>query len=287
MRAFPEPRRSQPEGQSFVAFAYAASSFRFGWHYHPEFELTLIEAGSGTRFVGDNIAPFGPGDLVLLGGNLPHTWSSEGRRAGPTSHRTIVVHFPRELFALEATEFSKIKALLQRAQRGCHFPQTATAPIARELKQLVKLHGFAAWCRLASILDYLAGLPEAKLLASAGYAPTIRQGAQRRLERALSYIEKEASSDRLCLRDVARTVHLSPAAFSRFFRQMTGGTLVSHINQVRVGLACRRLSETDQSVTEIAYASGYRNLANFNRRFREIKSMTPTAFREHFKSATP
>lgn len=287
MRAFPEPRRPKPEGQSFVAFAYAAPSFRFGWHYHPEVELTLIEAGSGTRFVGDNIAPYLPGDLVLLGANLPHTWSSESRRAGPASHRAIVVHFPADLFDSAAAEFSKIKTLLQRAERGCYFPAATAKPVTRQLKQLVELQGFAAWCQLASILDYLATRPHPALLASAGYSPAIRQGAQRRLERALSYIEKHAASDQLCLRDIARTVHLTPAAFSRFFRQMTGGTLVSHVNQVRIGHACRRLNESDQSVTEIAYACGYRNLANFNRRFREIKRMTPTAFRDHFKPDTP
>ena len=292
MRAFPEPLHplhTRPEGQSFVAFAYACPRLPFYWHYHAHLELTLIESGAGTRFVGDSVAPFGPGDLALLGSNLPHTWSSEvqGRRTGPRSHRVIVVHFPGELFAADAVEFREIRRLLQRAGRGCTFSARVAATAAAGMRELLKLQGFAAWSRLASLLNFLAQDTKPVPLASAGYAPAVRQGAQRRLERALGYIEAEAGSEELTLRAVARTVHLTPAAFSRFFRQMTGSTPVAHLNQVRIGRACRLLSESDQTVAEIAYACGFGNLANFNRRFRAIQRMTPTAFRSHYAPPQP
>jgi AraC-like DNA-binding protein len=283
MRAVPEPRRSRPEGQSFVAFAHAATSFPFAWHYHPEAELTWIESGAGTRFVGDSIAPFAAGDLVLLGGHLPHTWSSEGRAGRSRSHRAVVVHFPRELFEMSAAEFVAIRTLLDSAQRGLVFSAGASARVAPDLKRLTALRGLDAWSELARILDRLAADRRSASLASPGYAPQARQGAERRLERALAYIEANASSPSLGLGDVARTVHLSPAAFSRFFRQITGDTLVHHVTQVRIGLACRRLAESDQGVAEIAFACGFGNLANFNRRFRATKGMTPTEFREHFR----
>ena len=270
-----------------MAFAHSAASFPFAWHYHPEYELTLIEAGEGTRFVGDSIAPFAASDLALLGGNLPHTWSSEGRRIGPNSHCVIVVHFSPDLFASEATEFRSIRHLLKQAERGCVFSPVVRAKAASGMRKLLDLHGLAAWCQLATILHLLAGDPAPVPLASAGYVPTLRQGDQRRLERALGYVETHADSEHLSLQDVARTVHLSPAAFSRFFRKMTGGTLVGHVNQLRIGRACRLLNESDKSVAEIAYACGFRNLANFNRRFRMIKGMTPSVYREHFKSAVP
>ncbi len=287
MRALPEPfhpLHTRPEGQSFVAFSYTCPRFPFYWHYHPHMELTLIESGEGTRFVGDHVSPFVAGDLALLGGNLPHTWSSEdtGRLRGPRSHRVLVAHFARELFDLGAPEFARVRGLLQRAERGCTFSPAVAARAAELFRELPALRGFAAWRQLATILDLLAGDAGAAPLASAGYTPSDRQGAQRRLERALAFVEAHADSDSLALRDVARTVHLTPAAFSRFFRRLTGGTLVAHINTVRVGRACQLLSESDRSVAEIAYACGFSNLANFNRRFRALKRMTPTAYRAHF-----
>jgi len=44
------------------------------WHFHPEYQLTLVLESHGHRMVGDNITPLRPGDLVLVGANLPHVW---------------------------------------------------------------------------------------------------------------------------------------------------------------------------------------------------------------------
>jgi AraC-like DNA-binding protein len=37
--------------------------------------------------------------------------------------------------------------------------------------------------------------------------------------------------------------------------------------------------ETDQYVSTIGYNVGFNNIANFNRRFMEVKGMTPSEFR--------
>lgn len=47
------------------------------WHFHPDCELTLILKSYGQRQVGDCIENFGPGDLVLVGSNLPHVWKND------------------------------------------------------------------------------------------------------------------------------------------------------------------------------------------------------------------
>ena len=55
----------------------------------------------------------------------------------------------------------------------------------------------------------------------------------------------------------ARRAGLSPAAFSRYFRQKMGHTFEDFVNEIRVGRSCRALIETpEKSVAEIAHAKG-------------------------------
>jgi AraC-like DNA-binding protein len=83
----------------------------------------------------------------------------------------------------------------------------------------------------------------------------------------------------LSLAAVAREARLSPAAFSRFFRRMTGRTFVGWVNEVRIGHACRLLVQTDRPVLAIALDSGFGNLSNFNRTFRRLRGCAPRVWR--------
>ncbi|MDF3057910.1 MAG: activator protein MtlR [Rariglobus sp.] len=280
-----EPRRLRPSAQSFIAYQRIEPVFPFAWHYHPEWELTWIEAGSGSRIVGDNIEAYEPGDLVLLAGGLPHTWSSEKPARRARAHRAVVVQFPPDFFVsalIDRPEFLAIGDLLARAGRGLAFPTKTALHEATGLTDLTKARGLDAWCRLASLLDRLARVPDARALASARYTPSAGHGAQRRFERALAFIDAHASDDELYLPQVAQAVHLTPAAFSRFFQRMAGVSFVDHVNALRIGRAARLLAESDRAIAEIAFACGFGNLANFNRRFREQKAMAPRAFRAHY-----
>ena len=40
------------------------------YHFHPEYELTLIVKSEGKRYIGNHVADFSAGDLVLMGPNL-------------------------------------------------------------------------------------------------------------------------------------------------------------------------------------------------------------------------
>ena len=75
--------------------------------------------------------------------------------------------------------------------------------------------------------------------------------------------------------------------FSRAFRRATGRTFASYVNGVRVGAACRLLIESELPIAAVAAESGSRSLANFNRRFRELRATTPRAYRGAFTQAGP
>lgn len=268
---------------SFGVFSYDRPCFERGWHYHPEAELTLIQESSGRRFVGDHIGAFEPGDLVLLGPNLPHTWRTETEPLpGGGRARSIYVHF-RSAWLEETAELLpellEIRKLLARASRGLLFSGPARERAARELARLLEWSGLR---RLVSFLELLNDLAESgggEPLSSAGFAPVLDDLACERIHKIHKHVYQCFRSG-IAHQDLARLAGLSPAALSKFFRRTTGRTLTEFINEVRVGEVARMLIDTTHNVSEIAYGCGFESLANFNSTFRRLKQVNPSRFRE-------
>jgi len=259
---------------SLTAFSRVEKSFDWNWHYHPEFELTWIRRGHGRRLVGDFAEKYAPGDLVLLGANLPHTWASA---PGVKRNEAVVVQFqtfPSDLLRLP--EFALVADLLGRAGAGLHFPMRKR--IGREMERLLEKRGLSAWLQLASVLDRLAQGAAPRMLATFGYRYRRSLRVTSRIEKVVAFIEANFR-DAITLSDAATVAGCTPSALSRLFRRTTNLTFVSYRNACRVREACRLLVETDLPVTRVAGDSGFDNLANFNRRFRQRQNMTPLEYR--------
>ncbi|HYD84278.1 MAG TPA: cupin domain-containing protein, partial [Opitutus sp.] len=114
-------------GESFHCRRFEEPTFPAPYHTHPEIELTYIVSSHGRRFVGDSIEQFGPGDLVLIGSNLPHRWASDTPppKAGRRWATSLVVQFLPDCLGAHfwnQPEFAAIATLLARAQAGLVFP---------------------------------------------------------------------------------------------------------------------------------------------------------------------
>lgn len=250
------------------------------WHFHDEYELHLIVATSGKAFVGDWIGPFQPGHLVLTGPRLPHNWVSLDIPEGGVAERDLVIQFrhePIERAAEQIPELAEVLPLLERARHGIEF--FGMSERAHEHWSQVKnargLQRFGIFC------EFLAGLARCtdyRLLSSVQM-----QGADddAQLDQINSIVSRltEHIAQPLALADVAAELGMSESRFSRFFRRATGNNFTDFVNRVRINRACQLLMETDRYVTHICYEVGFNNVANFNRRFLEIKGMTPTEFR--------
>jgi len=280
--------RVSPGGAaSFICRRRTDPRFGFYWHVHPEIELTLIVRSRGRRFVGDSIEPYEEGDLVLLGPNLPHTWDSDARRKGP--HEAVFCQFSESFLGpdfLRAPEMAAARRLLVRAAQGLRFTGRTQKAVARRMDGMERLQGLARLAALLEVLHALAGSREVRPLSSPEFAPSPRPADADRIDRVCRFLN-ERCTGRIRLAEAAAAAHLSVPAFSRFFRRRTGRTLVAYLNELRTGLACRELIETDRSISDIAFDSGFNNLSNFNRKFLELKGMNPREFRRQFQSAGP
>lgn len=254
------------------------------WHYHPEYELAWVVSSEGTRFVGDSIQHYGPGDLVLLGPNLPHCWHDEPHSAEVAAPELLVLQFTAHSFGegfLSLEEAAPIRELLSAAQVGLHFTSAATARVGELMRETLERSGLDRLLRLLDILNLLArsrtGLP----LATPEYRLTngINPINHHRMEMIHRYVRENLTKE-IRQADIAQALNLSAPAFSRFFKGVTGKTFVAFINTLRIHEACRRLANSSVPVTDIAMACGYNNVSNFNRQFLALKGINPSAYRQ-------
>jgi AraC-like DNA-binding protein len=249
------------------------------WHCHDEYELHLITATSGKAFVGDWIGPFQPGHLVLCGPRLPHNWVSVDLPEGGVAERDLVIQFLHEPIAHAAQgipELAEVMPLLERSRHGIEFFGLSAQAGEHwgHVKHKRGIQRFAAFC---DFLALLANCTDYRLLSNVQM-----QGADDTTLEPINTIVQRITDNvatPLSAAELAAELGMSESRFSRFFRHATGNTFTDFVNRIRVNRACHLLMESDRQVTDICYEVGFQNVANFNRRFREVKGMTPSEFR--------
>lgn len=255
------------------------------WHHHDEYELHLITATSGKVFVGDWIGHFQPGQVVLTGPRLPHNWVSTDVPEGGVAQRDLVIQFlhaPIETGSQHIPELREVLPLLERAKHGIEF--FGIYPQALAHWQRVKTHqGLARFGAFCDFLSELAQCTDYRLLSSTQMQSEDNDAQLDQINAIVSRIN-EHLADPLSAADLARELGMSESGFSRFFRRATGNTFTDFVNHVRVSRACQLLMESELLITHIGYQVGFNNIANFNRRFLDIKGMTPSDYRRQTAS---
>ena len=250
------------------------------WHFHDEYELHLITATSGKAFVGDWIGPFQPGHLVLCGPRLPHNWISVDLPEGGVAERDLVIQFRHEPIARAAEQVSELAEalpLLERARHGIEFFGMSDRARAHwdAVKAARGLRRFAAFC---DFIADLARCTDYRLLSAVQMQGSEDDASLDRINAIVLRLTGDIAQP-IALADVAAELGMSDSSFSRFFRRATGNNFTDFVNRVRINRACQLLMETERQVTHICFEVGFNNVANFNRRFLEIKGMTPSEFR--------
>jgi AraC-like DNA-binding protein len=246
------------------------------WHYHPEMELTLFTTGRGDRFTGDHIGHFAEGDLVLLGGMLPHHWHA----AGKTSGLSLQWHFPADHPLWQLPEADGLRELFQRAAGGLRLTGEVHGRIAGMMEELAGLKGLARFGRFVELLATLAAAPPGELeaLASRSFLPPADATYQESMSRVLRHLVRHFREE-IRMAEVLKIAGLTKPTFSRQFRRHTGRSLSDFLIGIRLQAACRELSTTSRSVLDVALGCGFTQVSFFNRAFRRAMGCSPSEYR--------
>jgi AraC-like DNA-binding protein len=253
-------------------------------HQHPELQLSLVLEGEGRLIGGDYIGRFAPGDVFLLGHDVPHVFRSDEQYYAPgPAARSHAVFVFIDLKALsggfsDITELQEVKRFCEQLA-GCYQVQgPAQAEITRQVQALQHKAGLGRLLGVLHIIEQLM-LPDAlRCLSVADQMRNLSEREVKRLQQVLDFLMAH-SHRAIALEEVAAVANMSREAFCRFFKERTRKTYVRYLQELRLTNACQLLLHTNQTVASIAYACGFANLSHFNRVFAAIVGATPRDYR--------
>lgn len=267
----------------------AGSSFRilvnpklndfYYWHFHPEFELTFIEAPQGTRRVGNHVGQFEGSDLVFIGSNIPHLNFDYGIR---TEYKKVVLQIKEDFFKndfVTTPELSAIYQLFENSKKVICFNGTTKELVGKRLKEIHHLPNFEQFIEVLSLFQMLATSNEKTFLHELPFDDFYNNKEQNRLKIVYVFIENNFQRN-ITIDEMGQLTHLSKAAFCRYFKKMTRLTFTEFLNQFRIEQAKRLLKE-DKNVTETCYECGFESLSYFNRIFKKVVGQNPIQFKKN------
>lgn len=255
------------------------------WHYHEEYELLYVTKSTGIRFVGDNVGPFNPGELVLVGSYLPHLWRNDEayyEADGKLIVQTVVLKFLPNFMGegtFDNPEFIGIKNLLEQSNFGVSFNKKVSENLHKDLMEITDLSKGKQSINLLNILYKLSLCEEEdKTILSSTDMRQFSTDNPDRLDSVIRYISDNYKSD-ISLGDVADIACMTTNSFCRFFKKMTNKSFTGFLNEIRIRNASRMLIQDDMPISEICYSVGYKSIPNFNKQFKSIMGDTPKAYR--------
>lgn len=257
-------------------------------HYHPELQLKYIIEGTGDLFVGDAFTHFEPGNLFLIGPNQSHVFKSDPKyfrgEEGMMSH-SISVFFQEEslgngFFNIE--EMSDIRNLIERSGRGISFSKEIASGMAPRFERVLETNGFSRFLEILSILNELSTTSGYKYLATVNTPVPMTDNENHKVNEVINFIFDHYMDD-IKLEDVAKIANYSHAAFCHFFKQHTRKTFTEFLIEVRVSKACKMLRNTNMNVSQVCFECGFNNVSNFNRQFKKVMELSPTAYTKKYE----
>jgi AraC-like DNA-binding protein len=262
------------------------SEFTAPYHFHPEYELTLIVRGKGNRYVGNHMATYEDGDLVLLGSNLPHCWKNEPLTAEEDNVSAAVIQFAPDFLGndfLGKPELSLIARLLQKSMHGIQFTGKTAGDVKKQILTLTLEEN--SFKRLLGLLDILYALATSKdytLLDQQGLSSQTSGARSERINAVLGYIIDNYKNE-ILLDEAAALVSMTPNAFCKYYKKTTKKTFIETVTDYRINYAIQQLIHSDRSIFDICFDNGFGDLSHFYKLFKRKMKLSPLKYRKEFR----
>jgi len=242
-------------------------------HWHDDVEILLVLTGTIQIKLKDELFTLGENALFLVNSNETHGIMGTGE-----DNAVLAIKLKPDYFSAYYPKFTKITFPSHLLEGNEKCLNTIRYYLARILWELQK-KGKGYQLRVGSVLHRLAAF----LITNYKYSFVKRSGGVNkgidRLQDIICYIN-ENSERNVTLGEIAAREKMSIYYLSRYIKDKLGMIFQEYINMVRLDRALHLLASTDQTATEIAYASGFPSAKSFNKKFKDIYGCTPTEYRK-------
>ncbi len=231
-------------------------NFSFPAHLHQCFEVVVIRSGEMTIKVDRKTFIIRKNEALLI--------------------------FPNQIHALESTESEHILCIFSP-----RLVQAYATKVADKLPQnnrfqpdeylvnaLARLETTSSSADKKGVLYSLCG----QFDKTATYDKK-QVESENLLYKIFSFVE-EYFSDDCSLSNLSKKTGYEYSYLSRFFKKSTGISFNSYVTHYRLSHACYLMENTEQSILQCAYDSGFISLRSFNRCFKENFEITPKQYRK-------
>lgn len=254
-------------------------------HQHLNFEIMMVNSGSGIYMTETAQYPIYSGDVFVFCSNEWHCITEVGNENLSITNLQFDPIFIQNNQSELADIFSSVNVNFCFHHNSA-FHNRIEAQKAVPLVELLRSIRAELLLRdqeyILSVKSHLY-LLLVKLLRNYNYMDNTNQLSSEQLSnvnRALSYIDLHFT-EKIALQELSSLAGLTPNYFCSLFKQASGMTLWDYISAKRINKAIQLLTSEDSfaNIIDIAEKCGYNNTANFNKTFRKLTGMTPREYR--------
>lgn len=252
-------------------------------HRHNETQITWVIKGEGTLIAGSHMQPFNEGDIFVIGANQPHLFKSNREFFDKESTRIIHsfnIYFDTKGFLSKMLDFPDMLSIKKFIENSVHSMQSTLQNHQMIASAIMKVSDTTFGFRLAAFIELLqlfANLKDWKYLATDTFEYTTDSEGLR-MDDIYQYTIAHYTQD-ITLEEISAVVFLTPQSFCRYFKKHTLKTYTTFLNEVRINEACKLfMANNFTNISAIAYQTGFNNVVNFNRVFKNIMGKSPGEF---------
>lgn len=271
----------KPEKEALVYQEDHERVFYDQLHQHEEIQISYIVEGSGSLIVGDTINNFDKDDVLVIGENIPHVFRSDTSNTSESSMYTLFFtrnSFGKDFFTL--TDLNNTTAFFKDAAYGVKVLSNKKKIIKlfNKLKHQTKIERIASLLKIINIIIHSEKQPLSSFVYRKKYTDDEGKRMRAVFEHAMEHYDEAIS-----LETVAEKANMSKNAFCRYFKKRTNKTFFQFLIEIRIENSCKLLyNNKELPISSISELCGFQNIANFNRKFKELKGITPSQYRSQF-----